>query len=80
MEAVGATATPAAPRATPVEAKNVAGGIRVEELARRAEVSVDTIRFYQKRQLLPPPQRVSPPCQPGRELSAPRHPSGAFNW
>jgi DNA-binding transcriptional MerR regulator len=32
--------------------------IRVEELARRAEVSVDTIRFYQKRQLLPPPRRV----------------------
>jgi DNA-binding transcriptional MerR regulator len=36
----------------------VAGGaIRVEELARRADVSVDTIRFYQKRQLLPPPRR-----------------------
>src|SRR3954469_15263864 len=34
------------------------GEIRVEELPRRAEVSVDTIRFYQKRQLLPPPQRV----------------------
>jgi DNA-binding transcriptional MerR regulator len=34
-----------------------AGAIRVEELARRAEVSVDTIRFYQKRQLLPPPRR-----------------------
>jgi DNA-binding transcriptional MerR regulator len=33
------------------------GGIRVEELARRAEVSVDTIRFYQKRQLLPAPRR-----------------------
>jgi DNA-binding transcriptional MerR regulator len=32
-------------------------GIRVEELARRADVSVDTIRFYQKRQLLPPPRR-----------------------
>jgi len=31
--------------------------IRVEELARRASVSVDTIRFYQKRQLLPPPAR-----------------------
>jgi DNA-binding transcriptional MerR regulator len=31
--------------------------IRVEELARRAEVSVDTIRFYQKRQLLLPPRR-----------------------
>jgi DNA-binding transcriptional MerR regulator len=29
----------------------------VEELARRADVSVDTIRFYQKRQLLPPPRR-----------------------
>ena len=35
-----------------------ADAIRVEELARRAEVSVDTIRFYQKRQLLPPPERV----------------------
>jgi DNA-binding transcriptional MerR regulator len=32
-------------------------GIRVEELARRADVSVDTIRFYQKRQLLPAPRR-----------------------
>jgi DNA-binding transcriptional MerR regulator len=31
--------------------------IRVEELARRADLSVDTIRFYQKRQLLPPPRR-----------------------
>ncbi|MGQ0823883.1 MAG: helix-turn-helix domain-containing protein [Actinomycetota bacterium] len=30
---------------------------RVEELARRADVSVDTIRFYQKRRLLPPPGR-----------------------
>ncbi len=27
-------------------------GLRVEELARRADVSVDTIRFYQKRRLL----------------------------
>lgn len=31
--------------------------IRVEELARRTETSVDTIRFYQKRGLLPPPER-----------------------
>jgi DNA-binding transcriptional MerR regulator len=31
--------------------------LRVEELARRADVSVDTIRFYQKRRLLPPPTR-----------------------
>lgn len=31
---------------------------RVEELARRADVSVDTIRFYQKRRLLPPPARA----------------------
>jgi DNA-binding transcriptional MerR regulator len=30
---------------------------RVEELAERADVSVDTIRFYQKRRLLPPPAR-----------------------
>src|SRR3954453_14929422 len=53
MEAGGATAPPPAPRATTVD-----GGIRVEELARRADVSVDTIRFYQKRQLLPPPRRA----------------------
>jgi DNA-binding transcriptional MerR regulator len=33
------------------------GQMRVEELARRADVSVDTIRFYQKRRLLPPPSR-----------------------
>jgi len=32
-------------------------GLRVEELAREADVSVDTIRFYQKRRLLPPPAR-----------------------
>ena len=32
--------------------------LRVEELAERADVSVDTIRFYQKRHLLAPPQRV----------------------
>src|SRR5205085_4927479 len=31
--------------------------LRVEDLARRAETSVDTIRFYQKRRLLPAPQR-----------------------
>ena len=30
---------------------------RVEELARRADASVDTIRFYQKRGLLMPPRR-----------------------
>jgi DNA-binding transcriptional MerR regulator len=30
---------------------------RVEDLARRADVSVDTIRFYQKRRLVPPPER-----------------------
>jgi DNA-binding transcriptional MerR regulator len=30
---------------------------RVEDLARRAETSVDTIRFYQKRRLLAPPER-----------------------
>ncbi len=43
----------------PATGTRVDGGeIRVEELARRAELSVDTIRFYQKRQLLPPPRRV----------------------
>lgn len=31
--------------------------MRVEELAGRAGVSVDTIRFYQKQRLLPPPRR-----------------------
>lgn len=30
---------------------------RVEDVARRADVSVDTIRFYQKRRLLPAPER-----------------------
>jgi DNA-binding transcriptional MerR regulator len=30
---------------------------RVEDLAREADLSVDTIRFYQKRRLLPPPER-----------------------
>lgn len=30
---------------------------RVEELAERTGVSVDTIRFYQKRRLMPPPTR-----------------------
>jgi DNA-binding transcriptional MerR regulator len=30
---------------------------RVEDLARAADVSVDTVRFYQKRRLLPPPAR-----------------------
>jgi DNA-binding transcriptional MerR regulator len=30
---------------------------RVEELARRADLSIDTIRFYQKRRLVPPPRR-----------------------
>jgi DNA-binding transcriptional MerR regulator len=37
--------------------ETLAGSLRVEELARRADVSVDTIRFYQKRRLLPPPRR-----------------------
>jgi DNA-binding transcriptional MerR regulator len=31
--------------------------LRVEELARTAGISVDTIRFYQKRRVLPPPRR-----------------------
>jgi DNA-binding transcriptional MerR regulator len=58
MEAVGA-ATPVPGSPGPGLPSGVPeGGIRVEELARRAEVSVDTIRFYQKRQLLPPPLRV----------------------
>ena len=28
---------------------------RVEELAARADVSVDTVRYYQAKELLPPP-------------------------
>jgi DNA-binding transcriptional MerR regulator len=40
-----------------VETLAGSGAIRVEELARRADVSVDTIRYYQKRRLLPPPRR-----------------------
>lgn len=32
--------------------------LRVEELAARADISVDTIRYYQARNLLPPPTRV----------------------
>src|SRR6478672_786942 len=35
----------------------IAQTLRVEDLARAADVSVDTIRFYQKRRLLPPPTR-----------------------
>ncbi len=31
--------------------------VRVEELARRADVSVDTVRYYQAKGLLPPPRR-----------------------
>jgi DNA-binding transcriptional MerR regulator len=31
--------------------------LRVEQLAARADVSVDTVRFYQARGLLPPPRR-----------------------
>lgn len=31
---------------------------RIEELARKAQLSVDTIRYYQKRRLLDPPRRV----------------------
>lgn len=31
--------------------------MRVEELAARSGVSVDTVRFYQKQRLLPPPER-----------------------
>jgi DNA-binding transcriptional MerR regulator len=31
---------------------------RVEELAAKAELSVDTVRYYQTKDLLPPPQRI----------------------
>lgn len=36
---------------------SAAGGYRVDEFATMAGVSVDTIRFYQHRGLLPPPER-----------------------
>ena len=39
---------------------NTSATLRVEDLARAADVSVDTIRFYQKRRLLPPPTRRHP--------------------
>jgi DNA-binding transcriptional MerR regulator len=35
----------------------VDGGLRVEALAQQTGASIDTIRFYQKRRLLPPPSR-----------------------
>lgn len=47
----------AGPAPTAGTAGSTNGEIRVEELARRADVSVDTIRFYQKRRLLPAPRR-----------------------
>lgn len=40
---------------------------RVEDLAREADVSVDTIRFYQKRRLLAPPAREGRIAWYGRE-------------
>ncbi|MCZ7527241.1 MAG: MerR family transcriptional regulator [Acidimicrobiia bacterium] len=40
---------------------------RVEDLARRSDVSVDTIRFYQKRRLVPPPEREGRIAWYGRE-------------
>ena len=45
-------------------------GLRVEELARDTGVSVDTIRFYQKRRLLPPPARDGRIAWYGPEHSA----------
>lgn len=44
--------------------------IRVEELARESSVSVDTIRFYQKRRLLPPPTREGRVAWYGTEHAA----------
>jgi DNA-binding transcriptional MerR regulator len=41
--------------------------LRVEDLARAAGLSVDTIRFYQKRRLLPPPRREGRVAWYGRE-------------
>ena len=38
-------------------ATEAASRYRVEELAAEAKCSVDTVRFYQKRRLLPPPTR-----------------------
>ncbi|MGH9278753.1 MAG: MerR family DNA-binding transcriptional regulator, partial [Acidimicrobiales bacterium] len=31
--------------------------LRVEELAKAADVSVDTVRYYQKQRLLPAPEK-----------------------
>ena len=49
----------AAERPPEIEATSPASRpeLRVEDLARADGVSVDTIRFYQKRRLLPPPRR-----------------------
>jgi DNA-binding transcriptional MerR regulator len=52
--APAASGTPTVEGEQPTER---AGRLRVEALAARADTSVDTIRFYQKRKLLPPPQR-----------------------
>jgi DNA-binding transcriptional MerR regulator len=41
--------------------------LRVEELAVAAEVSVDTVRYYQKQRLLPPPERDGRLAWYGRE-------------
>ena len=43
--------------ADPRDADRRVPDLRVEDLARAAGLSVDTIRFYQKRRLLPPPRR-----------------------
>jgi DNA-binding transcriptional MerR regulator len=47
-----------APRIGSVTAETRTEQWRVEDLARRADLSVDTVRFYQKRRLLSPPVRT----------------------
>jgi DNA-binding transcriptional MerR regulator len=49
--------SPAQPRASDARNSSPGAEMRVEELARRAGVRVDTVRYYQSRGLLPPPRR-----------------------
>ena len=47
------------PDRTPADtAPVVADGWRIDDLAQRSGVSVDTIRFWQRHRLLPPPRRI----------------------
>ena len=37
---------------------SIVGGVRVREVAERAGVNVETLRYYERRGLLPPPDRT----------------------